>query len=104
MIILFLKRLREVISIKIEGTKIGFSQLQGRNVIYSDISGLKLSIAGIIRQFPDLADKDAKEIRKEGVKRFKEHLISLGSEEKIAKYLIDDLKKWGYELVKVKNV
>ena len=61
---------------------------------FADIEGLKLNKVGVIKEFPDL--KDNKEWKKEAIKRFKEKIKSMETEMERVKYVIDDLKKYGY--------
>jgi hypothetical protein len=58
------------------------------------IEGLKLSRSGVIKEFPDLEGNDNWKI--EAVKRFKEKISSLKTEDEVCKYVISDLIKFGY--------
>lgn len=58
------------------------------------IDGLQLSYEGVIKEFPDL--KDNPNWKNETIKRFKEKINSFTTEDQIADYLIEDLKKQGY--------
>lgn len=60
----------------------------------STIEGLKLSRAGVIKEYPDL--KEREDWREEAIKRFKEVINVMQNEESIAEYVIQDLKKYGY--------
>jgi len=82
----------ELVEVRIEGKKVYFrnSNLQQ----FATIEGIKLSEAGAIREFPDL--KGNKEWRKIVIERFKEKIKAMKTEEEISKYIINDLKKYGY--------
>ena len=84
----------EVILIVIEGNDVKFgSTTYGAQL--ADISGLKLSYEGVVREFPDLETADDwKEI---ATGRFKEKLNSLKGEEAKCTYLIKELESCGYK-------
>ena len=88
-------------------------RIQGCNVLFSDsstnfqqfvpIEFLKLNQEGIIKEFPDLKAKPFNEAKQETVKRFKEHIISLGGEERVKEYVVNELVKEGYVLKTIKQ-
>lgn len=86
----------EVVITRIENKKITFSRVQGQYLKFSNIDGLKFSIAGILEEFPDLKEKSNNEIRQIGIQRFKDHIASLKNDEEVKDYLIKDLRKHGY--------
>lgn len=59
------------------------------------IEGLKLDKKGVIREFPDL--KDDGEWKKKAIKRFKEKVKSMDTENEQIQYIMEDLKKYGYK-------
>lgn len=83
----------EIILVKIEGNNVYFG-----NTTYgarmATIDGIKLSHAGVIKEFPDLEDDE--NWREEAIKRFKEKIKSCKKEQEIADYVITDLKEHGY--------
>jgi hypothetical protein len=83
----------EIILVKVEGHTITFSTSNQLGT-YSTIDGLRLNHAGVIKEHPDL--KEREDWKAEAVKRFKEKIKSFDSEDKIVDYLIYDLKKYGY--------
>ncbi len=83
----------EILLVRVNGHDVRFSNSAYGN-IWSSIEGLKLDYAGVCREFPDLESRT--DWKQEAIKRFKEKLKSLGSEESITDYLISDLKKYGY--------
>lgn len=93
----------ELIGIQINGKKMLFCKLQGGYCRYAPIEGLKLSIAGILKEFPDLKNKPKEEMRKIAIKRFKTHVETLKTEEDRQEYLKNDLAKHGYKLRYVKR-
>jgi len=100
MIIIYLQLVSSIFAIKVENNRVGFQEVKSLNnyPLFYPIEKIKLSIGGIIKEFPELKDKKAKEIREEGIKRFKEKLLSFNNEIEIAKYVVKDLSKHGYEL------
>mgnify|MGYP003131861862 CR=1 FL=1 len=88
----------QIVAVRIIGKQVFFSHVHGNYVRFADVSGLKLSVGGILKQFPDLEGKSNEEVRKEGVRRFKEHIKTLPDEYAIVSYLKEDLAKHGYTL------
>jgi D-mannonate dehydratase len=64
---------------------------------FATIDGIQLSYQGVVREFPEL--KDSKNWKVEAISKFKDQIKSLDSEEKISKYVVEDLTKWGYKLI-----
>lgn len=83
----------EIIMIKVDGKNITFSN-SSYGALQSTIDGLRLSKVGVIKEFPDL--KDREDWHKEAIKRFKEKMDTLQTEEAIVEYLKYDLQKFGY--------
>ncbi len=83
----------EIILVKVDGNNIMFSN-SNFGAVESDISGLKLSYEGVIKEFPDL--KDDENWKNKTIQRFKDHIKSLKTEEDKVNYIVDDLKKHGY--------
>jgi hypothetical protein len=83
----------EVVLVVIDGNDIKFgSTTYGAQL--ADISGLKLDYAGTIREFPDLeTDPDWQQ---EAIRRFKEHIKSLETENEKCDYIIKELEACGY--------
>lgn len=65
---------------------------------YTKLEGLKFSLAGIIKEFPDLKDKPIGEMRKIALQRFKEHLETIETEKELIDYIQKELGKTGYKL------
>jgi hypothetical protein len=84
----------EIVLVKIDGHSVTFG-----NTVYgavmSTIEGLKLSKAGVFKEFPDLVDDN--EWRVKAIERFKNKLQLLATEKEISDYIIEDLKKYGYK-------
>lgn len=100
MIILYLQLISNIFAVKIENGKLGFQEVRNLNVnpAFYPIEKIKLSVGGILKEFPDLKVKEDNEIREEGIKRFKERLKSFNNEIDMANYVAEDLNKHGYEL------
>lgn len=62
---------------------------------YSTIEGLRLDKNGVIKEHPDLIDKE--NWREEAIKRFKDKLKTYKTQEEQMDYVINDLKKYGYQ-------
>ena len=88
----------ELIAIQINNKQLQFCKLQGGVHKYAPIEGLKLSVSGILKEFPELRNKPKEEMRKIAIKRFKTHINTLTTEEQIQEYLKNDLAKHGYKL------
>lgn len=61
------------------------------------LEGLQFNITGILKEFPDLKGKEHPEMKRIALRRFKEHIRKFNKERDLILYLIDDLKKHGYE-------
>ena len=66
-------------------------------VTQSSIEGLNFNISGIVKEFPDLRGQPIIDIKRQGVKRFKDHIEKMKSHKEIEEYLVSDLAKHGYE-------
>ncbi len=84
----------EIILVEIKGTDVKFGSTQ-YGIQLAPIDGLKLDYQGVCREFPDLETHP--DWRGAAVKRFKKKIQELKTEEKIADYLVDDLKNFGYK-------
>lgn len=83
----------ETILVVINGNDIKFGNtLYGAQL--SDISGIKLSYDGVIKEFPDLEGDDNWE--NEATIRFKDYIKSLKTEEEKAQYIQKELESCGY--------
>lgn len=58
------------------------------------IEGIRLSKAGVLKEFPDL--KDDYDWKKKTIERFKEHIRTLKTEMEKVNYVKDELVKHGY--------
>ena len=83
----------ELILIRIDKNVVLFGNTQYGNRLAS-IDGIKLNKEGSIKEFLDL--KDDSKWKEKTIQRFKEKINKFNSEKEIAKYIIDDLKKFGY--------
>lgn len=90
----------DVVLIKVEGNNVKFGNTSYGAQLTS-IDGLKLSKAGVIKEFPEL--KDSPLWKEEAIFRFKKHIKRLNTERAKAKYISEDLKKHGYVLKKVQQ-
>ena len=84
----------EIVEVRVEGSNIQFRNSQS-NGMFTTIDGLQLNKTGVIKEFPDLKDKENwQSIARE---RFKEKVKSMETEMERANYIIEDLKKYGYK-------
>ena len=83
----------EIVFVRINGIDIRFATSQSGNM-FASIEGLKLSKNGVMKEYPDLIEND--EWKQIAIDRFKNHVHLLKDEDKIASYIIEDLKKYGY--------
>ena len=86
----------EKVLVIVNGNDIRFSQTNQGNQ-QATIDGLKLDYNGVIREHPDLEVRE--DWREEAIKRFKKKIDGFNSNKEIAKYIIEDLKKYGYKPV-----
>lgn len=93
----------EIIIVKIEGRSISFSSAQNNYQGFFPIDFLKFSKEGIVKEFPDLKDKEFGEAKKEAIRRFKLHISSLEKLDDIKAYVIEEFEKMGYILRTVKR-
>lgn len=84
----------EIILIRVAGNSVGFAN-STYGATFSTIEGLKLSKSGVIKEFPDLKDKE--NWKEEAIKRFRKKIASLPTERQKMNYIIEDLKKHGYK-------
>ena len=90
----------EVILIQVRGNSVLFGNTS-YGAALTDISGLKLNQAGVIKEFPDLEDKE--DWKEQAIQRFKDKIKSLPSENAKMKYIRSDLEKHGYILKKIQK-
>ena len=83
----------EVVEVRIDGETCLFRSSRFGSQ-YVTIEGLNLDKKGVIKEFPDL--KDDLQWRPKAVIRFKQKISDLRTEDERMKYIIDDLKKFGY--------
>jgi len=64
------------------------------------IEQLNLNPATIVKEFPDLRGQSVEDIKREGVRRFYEHISKMKTEEELKNYIVDDLtRKHGYNCI-----
>lgn len=83
----------EIIEVRIDNTNCLFRTKQYGGA-FSTIDGLKLDKKGVVKEFPDLKDKET--WKKEAIERFKERIKNMKNEDERMDYVIKDLGKWGY--------
>ncbi len=83
----------EKILVSIKGYNVTFASTK-YGAKETSIDGLQLSHQGVIKEFPDLEDKD--DWAEQAIKRFKNKVKSFTNENERADYIISDLKKHGY--------
>ena len=88
----------EVVLIRIVGTNVVFGNTS-YGARFGTIDNLKLSHSGVIKEFPDLENRDDWQI--EARNRFKRKIKEFNNEKERADYIIEDLEKKGYKLKKI---
>lgn len=81
------------IEVRIDGTNCLFRTGEFGGALVP-IDSLKIDKAGSIKEHPDL--EDDKEWKKKTIERFKTEIKKLKTEKERIKYIINDLKKYGY--------
>jgi len=82
----------EMIDVRIDNETVWF-RTQGSSFV--TIDSIRLDKQGVIKEHPDL--KDNENWREEAIKRFKEKIKTMTTEEQRANYIIEDLTKFGYK-------
>lgn len=83
----------EVVIVRIKGIQVTFgSTVYGARM--ASIEGLRLDYHGTIREFPDL--EGDLYWREKAIDRFKDHIRTLDSEDKISEYITKELRDKGY--------
>jgi len=88
----------EMLIVKVLGQNILFSNSTTNFTQYAPIEGIGLKKEGILKLFPDLEGLEPGEMRVEAIKRFKEHIKSLATQDKIKEYIINEFISMGYTL------
>lgn len=83
----------DIIETIIKGNELLFYDTHSQ--MTTSIEGLKLSKAGVIKEFPDLENN--KNWKKLAIKRLKEYMNKMKTEMEKAIYIKEELKKHGYE-------
>lgn len=96
MIVVVFQFVNQIIEVRINGNNILFRTGEFGGA-FVPIDGLKLDKNGVIKEHPDLKDKD--NWREEAIKRFKGHIKNMETEIQKANYIISELKKVGYKPV-----
>ena len=84
----------EIVEVRINDTNCLFRTKQFGGAL-APIDSIKLDKEGSIKEHPDL--KDREDWREETIKRFKKKIKSYDNEKQRMKYIIEDLKKYGYK-------
>jgi len=74
MIDIMFRKLAEKVLIRVTGKKLSFAKVQGQGLYWSSIEGLKFSVDGILKEYPDLKEKTNKEVLEIGKQRFKDYI------------------------------
>ena len=91
----------ERIAVRIDGKNLNFAKVTGSFLQFASIDGLRFKEAGILKEFPDLKGMSFSDMRIEAIKRFKEKINAMSSEEEIKEYLKKDLIHHGYILISI---
>lgn len=83
----------EYVEVRIKDNNVFFKTQNSQQ--FGDIDGIKLNKAGVIKEFPDLKDKE--DWQKQARERFKKKIKSLKTENEQMKYVIEDLRNYGYK-------
>ena len=83
----------QVVEVRVVNEKVFFRTSQF--IQWADIDGMKLDKQGVIKEFPDLNDDVY--WKQKARDRFKDKIKKMDNEEQRAKYVIEDLTKFGYK-------
>lgn len=81
--------------IKIDGNHIQYGKIFQGNLMFMSVDKLKFKYNGIIKEFPDLKDKQEYEAQLIAHERFKEKIIGMRNEDEVYEYVLSELKKFG---------
>ena len=84
--------MNSIAEIRVIGETVLFRTSQFQN--FGSIDNLRLNKSGVIKEFPDLIDKE--DWQKQARDRFKEKIKTMKDEKEQIKYVMDDLGKFGY--------
>ena len=84
----------ETIEIQVDNTNVLF-RTQGTNGAWASIDNIKLDYVGVCREHPDLELRD--DWKDETIKRFKDKIKQMKTEDERVGYIIKDLEKFGYK-------
>lgn len=103
MIELYFDYAGEIVIVKVNGHNILFSTSALNYQTFVPIESISLKREGIIKEYPDLKDKPDGLMREEAIKRLKEYIKGLGSENEVKGYVIKELESQGYILKRIKR-
>lgn len=83
----------EIVEVRVKDNNVFFRN--SNSPVFADIDGLKLDKVGVIKEFPDLQDKE--DWQKQARDRFKDKIKSFEKEEDKIKYIMEDLQGFGYK-------
>lgn len=83
----------EIVEVRIKDNNVFFRNSNSQT--FGDIDGIKLDKSGVIKEFPDLIDKE--DWMKQARDRFKEKIKTMKEEKEQIKYVMEDLIKFGYK-------
>jgi hypothetical protein len=83
----------DVVEVRVNGNNCLFRTKQFGGA-FAPIEGLNIDKKGSLKEFPDL--KDREDWKEETIKRFKEKLKNMRTEEERIEYIKNDLQKYGY--------
>jgi len=93
----------DVVIVKIVGFNVTFATSQVELTQFYPIEALRLSKTGMLREHPDLKGMSEWDMKLETIKRLKEHIKKLKTEDKIKDYIIEELSKQGYSIKMIKR-
>jgi hypothetical protein len=89
--------------VRVDGKNLMFSSMKGSYFSLEPFSNIRIDVSGAIKEFPDLANLPAEEIRTKARERFLECINKMNTEKEVAQYVIKDLANHGYVLIKVQR-
>lgn len=82
----------DVVEVRVKDSNIFFRN--SNSPMFADIDGLKLDKSGVIKEHPDLIDKE--DWMKQARDRFKQKIKEMKTEKEQIKYIMEDLQKYNY--------
>ena len=101
--LLYFKIAGEIVIVKIQGHNVTFADVNTNFNQFYPIEAIKLNVQGCLKENPDLEGLSNEEIRLASISRFRDHIKKLNNENSIKDYIVTEMGKIGYSLIKIQR-